>query len=434
MFQTYDEALSWIHSRLRLGMKPGLKRMEWMMEKLDHPERRIKAIHVGGTNGKGSTVSFLRSILQEAGYKIGTFTSPYIEQFNERISINGMPIGDDELVQLANVIKPLSDELEETGLGGPTEFEVITAMALYYFAFVEPVDAAIFEVGLGGRFDSTNIIHPILSIITNVGTDHTNILGDSPADIAFEKGGIIKNGVGLIKGIKNEDAKKVIVHIAKERKAPVYAIGVEFEAENHQSLPKGESFSFRSLFHSFEGLEISLLGKHQVDNASLAVMAALYLKNFYSFLIDPEHVRNGLKKVYWPGRFEMASESPIVILDGAHNEDGVKSLVEELERRYKGKKITVIFAALKDKNYTNMIHDLDGIADQIAFVSFDFPRAAAAKELYEASSSANKSYSDNWKQEVERKIKQLAEKDILVITGSLYFISEVKQVVPEFLA
>lgn len=187
MFTAYEEALEWIHSRLRLGMKPGLQRMEWMMEKLGHPERRIKSVHIGGTNGKGSTVTFLRSILQEAGYSVGTFTSPYFENFNERISLNGTPIGDEDLVQLANDIYSLAVELEQTELGGPTEFEIITAMAFQYFGHVRPVDLVLFEVGLGGRYDSTNIIYPVLSIITSIGLDHTAILGDTYEKIAFEK-------------------------------------------------------------------------------------------------------------------------------------------------------------------------------------------------------------------------------------------------------
>lgn len=168
MFTTYKEALEWIHARLRLGIKPGLKRMEWMMERLGHPETKIKTVHIGGTNGKGSTVTFLRSILEAGGYTVGTFTSPYIEQFNERISVNGKAITDAELLQLTNIIRPLANELEETELGGPTEFEVITAMAFHYFANMNKVDIVIFEVGLGGRFDSTNIIQPLASIITNI--------------------------------------------------------------------------------------------------------------------------------------------------------------------------------------------------------------------------------------------------------------------------
>src|SRR3954469_23771105 len=210
MFTTYSEALEWIHARLRLGIKPGLKRMEWMMAKLANPERELKAVHIGGTNGKGSTVTFLQSILEAAGYSVGTFTSPYIEQFNERISVNGKPISDKEILDLTNVIRPLADELEETELGGPTEFEVITAMSFYYFANVNQVDIVLYEVGLGGRFDSTNIIQPIASVITNIGLDHTNILGHTYEEIAFEKAGIIKEGTPTFTAVKNKNAIRVI--------------------------------------------------------------------------------------------------------------------------------------------------------------------------------------------------------------------------------
>src|SRR5690606_30256187 len=202
----------------------GLSRMEWMMERLGHPVNKIKAIHVAGTNGKGSTVSYLRNILQEAGYKVGTFTSPYIETFNERISVNGYPISDDEIVSLLNAIKPLAEELEELELGGPTEFEVITAMALYYFGERADIDFVIMEVGLGGRFDSTNIIKPLASVITSIGLDHMNILGESIEEIASEKAGIIKQNIPVVSAVSQEEAIDIIFNKAKEEKSPFYQL------------------------------------------------------------------------------------------------------------------------------------------------------------------------------------------------------------------
>ena len=179
MFHTYADALDWIHSRLRFGIKPGLTRMEMLMDKLNHPEKKIKTIHIGGTNGKGSTVTYLRNILEQAGLTVGTFTSPYIEQFNERISVNGIPISDEEILILANKLYPLVEEMDQMEIGGPTEFEIITAMSFYYFAYMKRIDVVIYEVGLGGRYDSTNIISPLLSIITSIGIDHTAILGET---------------------------------------------------------------------------------------------------------------------------------------------------------------------------------------------------------------------------------------------------------------
>ncbi|MDD9310784.1 bifunctional folylpolyglutamate synthase/dihydrofolate synthase [Cytobacillus firmus] len=426
MFTAYEEALGWIHSRLRLGMKPGLQRMEWMMEKLGHPERRIKSVHIGGTNGKGSTVTFLRSILQEAGYSVGTFTSPYFENFNERISLNGTPIGDDDLVQLANDIYPLAVELEQTELGGPTEFEIITAMAFQYFGHVRPVDLVLFEVGLGGRYDSTNIIYPVLSIITSIGLDHTAILGDTYEKIAFEKAGIVKPGISVITAVKQEEALAVIQDKAVGLKSPVYQLGNEFTISDHKSLVQGEFFSLQTVFQDFRDLETGMSGKHQTENASLAVMAAELLNKFYSFFIEEKHIRAGLKTAFWPGRFEIVSHDPLVVIDGAHNEEGIDALTAELEKRFGDRSKKIIFAALADKKLDKMISKLDSAADSITFTEFNFPRAASAEDLYNLSKNSRKQFLTDWKEVLETELCESGKNSVLVITGSLYFLSEVK--------
>jgi len=427
MFNTYEQAIDWIHARLRLGIKPGLSRMEWMLERLDHPERRIKTIHVGGTNGKGSTVTFLRSILQTAGYRVGTFTSPYFEQFNERISINGQPISDQELVELTNAIKPLADELDHTELGGPTEFEVITAMSLYYFAKMSPVDVVIYEVGLGGRFDSTNVIHPLLSIITSIGLDHTAILGDTYEQIAFEKAGIIKSGVSVITGVKQPEALDVIRTKALEGKSPMYHLGDEFTTGSRESLERGEEFSFSSMFGQLQNLKTSMIGSYQVDNAACAVMASQVLENYYSFMIEEGHIREGLLQAYWPGRLEIVSDNPLVLIDGAHNEEGINALASEINSRFADKKISILFAALKDKKLEKMIATLEEAADQLTFTTFDFPRAASAEELMEVGSNkGNNNLAVDYQDFLSVKINELNEDEILIVTGSLYFLSEAK--------
>ncbi|WP_066257949.1 bifunctional folylpolyglutamate synthase/dihydrofolate synthase [Neobacillus drentensis] len=433
MFTTYKEALEWIHARLRLGIKPGLKRMEWMMDKLGHPETKMKTVHIGGTNGKGSTVTFLRSILEAGGYKVGTFTSPYIEQFNERISVNGKAIMDEELLQLANVIRPLADELEETELGGPTEFEVITAMAFHYFATMNQVDIVIFEVGLGGRFDSTNIIQPLASIITNIGLDHTNILGTTYAEIAFEKAGIIKANTAIFTAVKHPDALKVIEEQAEKRNAPLYRLNQEFSISDHQSQAKGEVFNVITPFQPIDQLEISMIGQHQTENAALAVAAAQFLNQKGSFLLSEQAIKTGLKKAYWPGRFEILSENPFVIIDGAHNEEGITALTHELTTRYPKRQIQLVFAALTDKKLDQMIAKLDKIAAQITFVSFDFPRAAKAEQLLKISQSPNKLAVEDWGPYLIEEIRSLENNTMLVITGSLYFISEVKPFLANYL-
>lgn len=426
MFATYEEALAWIHARLKLGMKPGLTRMEWMMAKLAHPEKQQKNVHIGGTNGKGSTVTFLRAILQAGGYTVGTFTSPYIEQFNERISVNGKPISDEELLQIANVIRPLADELDATELGGPTEFEVITAMAFYYFSKINPVDIVIYEVGLGGRFDSTNIVEPMLSIITNIGLDHVNILGHTYGEIAFEKAGIIKKQTPVFTAAKQPEALEVIEKKADGMAAPIFRLNKDFTIEGHTSLPKGESFTLKMAGEVFEQLEISLIGEHQTENAALAVMAARYLDRHCGVTLGESAIRAGLKHSYWPGRFEVVSENPLVIMDGAHNDEGITALVHELSTRYHNRNIHIVFCAMKDKKLDKMIGKLDEIADQITFTSFEFPRAASAHALYEISHSAKKFANEDYQSVIRNEIEQMGDRSMLVITGSLYFISEVK--------
>lgn len=420
MFHTYEEALNWIHSRLRLGIKPGLKRMEWMLERLEHPEKIIKTVHVGGTNGKGSTVTFLRAILQEEGLKVGTFTSPYFEHFNERISVNGISIKDHDIVSLTNLIKPLSDELEMTELGAPTEFEVITAMSFYYFAQMNPVDIVLYEVGLGGRFDSTNVIEPVLSIITSIGLDHTHILGETYQEIAFEKAGIIKKNTPVLTAVKQSEAIEVIKSRAEAENAPLYQLGEQFFVEEHQSTIEGERFTYRDFTTTFKSLEISMLGKHQTENATLAVKAAQLLA------VKEDSIRHGLQAAYWPGRMDIISIDPLIIIDGAHNEEGMDTLVAELCKRYKDYSIHFIFAALGDKKLDNMIRKIDRVAAQITFVDFDFPRAAKAEDLFSISNSKQKSVKKDWRKAVSEGIATIQNHEMLVITGSLYFLSEVK--------
>lgn len=425
MFTSYEDTLNWIHSRLKLGIKPGLKRMEWMMERLDHPERTIRGIHVAGTNGKGSTVSYIRSILQEAGYVVGTFTSPYIEQFNERISINGVPISNEDMIMLANKIKPLVEELEQTDLGSPTEFEVITAMSFYYFGKVHPTDFVIYEVGLGGRFDSTNIFHPIVSVITTIGYDHMAILGDTIEKITFEKAGIIKSGVPVVSGVHQPEGVGVIEEIAKERKAKLYLAGREFSVSKHLSATQGEFFTYQSDRNHYKDLFITMKGAHQVLNASLAVKTIEYLQTYLSVIVEEQHIRAGLEKMYWMGRFEKLAENPPIIIDGAHNPEGIRELVKTVKAHLSTYPITVIFSALEDKQLDEMMKPLEEIATNIIYTSFDFPRASSAEKLYSLFPSKKARTEEDFKKAIQ--LAKANDGHAIVITGSLYFISQIRQ-------
>ncbi|MFJ8529796.1 bifunctional folylpolyglutamate synthase/dihydrofolate synthase [Bacillus sp. NPDC094106] len=431
MVHTYEEAIGWIHSRLKFGIKPGLERIQWMLEELGNPERHIKCVHLAGTNGKGSTLTYMRYMLQAENYKVGAFTSPYIETFNERISVNGTPIADEEITKLVDMVKPVVEKLDETDLGEATEFEIITVMAICYFGKVNFCDIVLFETGLGGRFDSTNVIHPVLTIITNIGHDHMHILGNTLGEIACEKAGIIKSGVPVITGVQDEEALEVIKKVAKEKSASLYELGKQFTAMRQRSDADGEHFDFSCPFASFEEVRISMKGSHQVGNAALALMAVMYLKTYLSFLLEEEHIRTGLSEAYWIGRFERLQSNPDVIIDGAHNPEGITSLVQTVKDHYNDKNVIVLFTALGDKQLNNMVGQLETIADEMIFTTFTFDRAISAEELANHSSKETKQVFENWKEAIDTKINDLQESDVFIITGSLYFISEVRKYILE---
>jgi dihydrofolate synthase/folylpolyglutamate synthase len=426
-----DQAISWIHSLLMLGEKPGLKRMEWMLERLNHPERRVKFIHVGGTNGKGSTVAFLRNVLQEAGHDVGSFTSPYIERFQNRIQLNGQDIADQDLLELTQRIRPLAEELAKTELGSPTEFEVVTMIAILYYATVSYPDYVLWEVGLGGRLDSTNVVMPILSIITNVGFDHIHILGEQIEQIAFEKAGIIKPGVPVVTGSRLAPVLGVLKEKAREKKASFYAVDESFQYEVGTYDHDSQTFSFQSMFKRYEDVVISLQGKHQLENASVAIMALEVLKQYFAVIWDEEHLRQGFQKTFWIGRMEKINQSPLTIMDGAHNPEGMAALRSSIDQYYHDKSVTVMFSAMKDKDIATMLQCLDGAVDRIILTQFDFPRAATVRQLIEQMEQ-DKEWSmevcgeEDWQLAYQNFVQSATNHDVLIITGSLYFISEVR--------
>ncbi|WLR60725.1 bifunctional folylpolyglutamate synthase/dihydrofolate synthase [Guptibacillus hwajinpoensis] len=426
MFHSYDEAVSWIHSLLNHGIKPGLERMEWMLDQLDHPERRLKTVHVGGTNGKGSTVTYLRTVLEESGYEVGSFTSPYIESFSERIAINGQPINEEDLVALCNRVQPLVEMAAVSPLGSPTEFEVITVIALLYFGTIAYPDLVLMEVGLGGRFDSTNIIHPLVSVITNVGYDHTHILGSDIKQIAYEKAGIIKSGVPLVTTAEKEEVLTLLHETTKSKKTKIYRLNEEFSIKEQMSDKEGERFSFQSPYRKLEDLHIQMKGEHQVKNAGAALMTLEYLRVFYGLHIEQDMIQRGLERATWPGRFEQLRSNPTIVVDGAHNPEGVESLAITLKQHYPETRIHVIFSALGDKDIESMLKPLYPLIETISFTTFEFPRAISGEELSNRATFANKRYEENWRKAIQVTMDEMGENDLLLITGSLYFVSEVR--------
>ncbi|AVI41828.1 bifunctional folylpolyglutamate synthase/dihydrofolate synthase [Bacillus pumilus] len=427
LFTTYHEAIEWIHSRLAFGVKPGLQRMKWLMNKLSHPEQRIKAVHVAGTNGKGSTIAFTRSVLQAAGYSVGTFTSPFILTFNERISVNGAPIQDEEWLSLVNKIKPFVDELDQTELGAVTEFEIITACAFAYFADVHQVDFVLLETGLGGRLDSTNVAVPILTAITSIGHDHMAILGDTLEQIASEKAGIIKVGIPMITAVHQPEALAVIQNIAKEKKAECISLQETCTFSHQQPTETGEQFTLNTSKRQYPHLETGLIGTHQRQNASLAVLLIEWLEQEGYISVTEEQVYEGIRHAVWAGRFEKVKDHPPVYLDGAHNEEGIDRLIETVQAHFSSKQVHICFSALKDKPYKQMIQKLEAVSASIHFVSFDFPRAESAEKLYACSQLEAKSYDDDPHTVLEWIQKKSDDPSaVILVTGSLYFISDIR--------
>ncbi|MEB7817555.1 bifunctional folylpolyglutamate synthase/dihydrofolate synthase [Mammaliicoccus sciuri] len=414
----YLDSLHWIHERTKFGIKPGVKRMKWMLDKLGNPEEKIQAVHVVGTNGKGSTVSYLRESLVANKYKIGTFTSPFIVTFNERISINGTPITDDELVELVQIVKPISERLEsETDLGPATEFEIITLMMFVYFGTVHPVDFVIIEAGLGALNDSTNVFQPIMTVLTSIGLDHTNILGDTYMDIAREKAGVIKPSVPLVYAIKPKDA----LHFVREVVEKNYNKGLELDRDFHV-LSDNTEFTYRYGSYELENIQLKMIGQHQHENAALAITTLIEMYQRGMIQLNFNTMIEAIEHTTWSGRIEKVQEQPLILIDGAHNKESIDALVDTLKQYYSDKKIDVLFAAIDGKPIGKMMNSIEEIANRFYVTTFDFPKALPIDAVYD--------YLEHHHIEKVQDYPQFIEKydgELLVVTGSLYFISEVRK-------
>ena len=414
----YLDSLHWIHERTKFGIKPGVKRMKWMLDKLGNPEEKIQAVHVVGTNGKGSTVSYLREALVANNYEIGTFTSPFIVTFNERISINGTPITDDELVELVQIVKPISERLEsETDLGPATEFEIITLMMFVYFGTVHPVDFVIIEAGLGALNDSTNVFQPIMTVLTSIGLDHTNILGDTYMDIAREKAGVIKPSVPLVYAIKPKDA----LHFVREVVEKNYNKGLELDRDFHV-LSDDTEFTYRYGSYELENIQLKMIGQHQHENAALAITTLIEMYQRGMIQLNFNTMIEAIEHTTWSGRIEKVQEEPLILIDGAHNRESIDALVDTLKQYYSDKKIDVLFAAIDGKPIGKMMSSIEEIANRFYVTTFDFPKALPIDAVYDYLEHHHIEKVQDYPQFIEQ-----YDGELLVVTGSLYFISEVRK-------
>ncbi|PTI30297.1 MULTISPECIES: bifunctional folylpolyglutamate synthase/dihydrofolate synthase [Mammaliicoccus] len=414
----YLDSLHWIHERTKFGIKPGVKRMKWMLSNLDHPEEKIHGVHVVGTNGKGSTVSYLRDALVANNYEVGTFTSPYIVTFNERISINGVPITNDDLVDLVQIVKPISERLEaETDLGPATEFEIITLMMFVYFGTIHPVDFVIVEAGLGALNDSTNVFQPIMTVLTSIGLDHTNILGDTYMDIAREKAGVIKPSVPLVYAIKPKDA----LHFVREVVESHHNKGLELDRDVHVLSDETE-FTYRYESYELENIQLKMLGQHQHENAALAITTLIEMYQRGIIQLDFNKMIDAIENTKWSGRIEKVKDEPLVLVDGAHNKESIDALVDTLNQYYSDEKIDVLFAAIDGKPIGKMMNRLEEIANRFYVTTFDFPKALPIDTVYEHLEHKHIEKVEHYNDFIEE-----YDGELLVITGSLYFISEARK-------
>lgn len=410
----------------RYGIKPGLERITALLGGIGNPQQGFKAAHVAGTNGKGSTAAMLASILQASGLKVGLFTSPHLSRFSERIKVCGEMIPDSYIAGFIQKIEPVLKQLESSGIGLPTEFELMTALAFDYFNACA-VDIAVVEVGLGGRLDSTNCIKPLVSVITSIDLDHTNILGANIELIAYEKAGIIKPGVPVVCAHQVEAAFSVIRDKAKECASALYVYGDDFNVVEKRISGCGQLLDINGLTGLYTDVHIPFLGRHQQENAALAVVVAEVLR-LSGFNISPEHIVRGLKDSQWPGRAEVLRRSPVVIVDGAHNLSGVRAILATLEDFFPGRRTIMVVGILKDKDWVQMIKHLASCADVLIATTPCSPRALDANRLaVEASKiKADTMVCEAPEDAVRAALNKAGPDDVVCITGSLYLIGHVR--------
>ncbi|MFD4816967.1 bifunctional folylpolyglutamate synthase/dihydrofolate synthase [Peribacillus butanolivorans] len=427
MVKTMKEINHFFEQRqVQLGMNFGLSRMETLLTKLGNPQEGLKYIHIAGSNGKGSTLHYIKEILLAEGIRVASFTSPYLIRMNEQLKINTDEISDNDFVAAFQELWPIVQEMDSAG-NGPTQFEILTAMAFSYFSKKE-VDLVLMETGLGGRLDTTNVIQPLLSIITSISLEHTNILGNTLAEIASEKAGIIKSGAPIISGVTGEEPAKVIEEKAASADVPYYQLGRDFYVNDVKQSKHGQSFSISLDNRSIRNIDLQMLGRHQIDNAALAVAAVMLVIEG----IDEKSIRKGIGEAKWNGRFEKISDEPLVIIDGAHNPAGIEVLIETLKTHYPDYTYRFIFSSFRDKDYSQMLHMLEKKAIEIIITEFNHERAADAEKLYKQCSHENKSIDKDWQSAIRKGRQNTGEKEILVITGSLYFLSLVREFISEF--
>ena len=405
----------------------GLERMVELLALRGNPHLKLKVIHIGGTNGKGSTIAFLKTMLERVGLRVGVFSSPYLIHYTDQISINGESISEARLERLMADYRSLLEGEHVSALQGTTEFEIITAIAYDYFAS-EEVDVAIMEVGMGGLLDSTNVCQPILTGITTIGLDHVALLGDTLEAIAEQKAGMIKQGIPLVTGNIVPEALAVIDQMAEVKQATRIIYGRDYQVSHQESTVTGEVFDYSSSLRQGR-FQTGLLGIHQIENAGMAItLLDTYCQETGRELASNDIVAQALVATSWPGRLEVVCKDPLMILDGAHNPHAIKALIETLQERFADYHKEILFTCIKTKALEDMLDLLEKMPDsQLTLTHFDDSRATDESVLKETAKSRNLNY-QSWQDFLEQKLTDRKEekKTVRIVTGSLYFLSQVR--------
>jgi dihydrofolate synthase/folylpolyglutamate synthase len=414
---TYDRCIRTMFALQRFGIKLGLATIRNILHGLGDPQKGYNCIHVAGTNGKGSVASFLASILYQSGYKTGLYTSPHLVRFNERIQVNNRPISDENVVESYHAVRRV-----HRGKREPTFFEFSTAMAFHEFGR-QKVDWAVIETGMGGRLDATNAIKPRLAIITNISLEHQEYLGDTLARIAAEKGGIIKNRTPVITAIRQKKAISVVAQLARKKSAPLFRLGKDFRVKRHSS----GGFSYYGMDSVWHHLQIGLMGNHQADNAALA-LAASELLNRINAGISPDSIAKGLLEAQWPGRLEVVSSDPYLLLDGAHNLIAARKLARFLSAVLAGRPITLVIGILDDKPYKEMLKSLLPVCHRVILTRAKIDRALDPDRLLAVAKDFTPQVIviADVGQALKHALETVRPKDAICVAGSLYVVGEAK--------
>ncbi len=425
----YNKAVDYIDNISAFGSRLDLSRIRVLLDSFGNPQDKIKVIHVAGTNGKGSVCSMLSNILIEEGYNTALYTSPHLERHNERYAINNIQISDRDFAEYVNIIKERVNTISWGNLGIPTVFEQLTAMAFVYF-YDKKVDYAVIEVGLGGRFDATNIIKkPILSIIASISLDHTEYLGETLEKIAFEKGGIIKDGCPVALYTQGQSIYDVIKKLCDEKGCKLYYL------ENQKTKVKKESFdgsiiSYENSLYSFDNVMLPLIGEYQINNCSLVLLAA-YALNEGGVVLSRESILSGIRKTRWNGRMEVCGREPLVVIDGAHNPDGIHMLARSVKECFEGKRLVLLMGVLGDKDYENMAAEIIPLADTVVITRPASERALSVDEFKKVVNKyCDRVYGfEDIKEAYDYALGLTGKDDVLLCAGSLYLIGHIRTLI-----